>query len=331
MAQTDDIDAAERDRLATLFYARSLDPALEGEVHFLRHVPLIAPAPDCAPSSQYWTSLVIYARRTCRRLFFEHVEKAFRVAAKQDATYQGLPERAKSEVPWRIINEALGPLDDSLIPPDLRKPAGHQRVQAAAAPHAPDEAGVETAGAYALRTVDARLKRTSDHASELRSLLHTKAVRWQVIRREKATMEQCVSNLRRHSPFISHRDNNEYLICGFARHEDTLYLMGFNLAQVEKRIVLGTGGISVPYSEFLRIRDEAHARDPNIKFRPLVLDYGSYFSVKNLSAFRILPARPVESISALYPEEFDEDAIRRLITSEFEKAAAAATPTGQGR
>jgi len=313
------LTAEEHERLVQLFYDR-LGAPNAADVTFIREVQLISSVPDCQRSSQYWTGLVVYGRLLCRSTFLERLEQTVREWIDGDADLKSLPRDARRELMFRVLGAVLGPLVEAEIPEDLasngsfRDFAGRSvRLVRRGA-----DGVVVTPGMDALRTVDARLRATRDIDAELVSLLRTRGVRWRVLRRKEVRGEECTRLLSRRVPFVAHRGETDYMVCGFASDHGTTYLMSFDVAKSELQVVLGGGATSVPYSRFLAIEREAKARDPNITFDPHFGDYKAYFSRKNLPGFRLLPLRESEIISVLDPEDLDADVLRDIVRAEAE-------------
>jgi len=315
--------------LARLLYERMNDPTFRGEVRFIRSVPLISSTPDIRSSSQYYTSLILHARHVTEALFHGQVNQLFVKALQADSQAQGVGTRFRMQAATRVLEEVFG-RGDELTPdvtgvrendhPNDERRHHHQHYASTAVGFKPTRLE-QTTGLHALKTIDERLRRGGEPHAELINAIGTKGVEWRIYDHEAVDADQCKRFIARSIPFVTHRDRGALLVCGYATYEGTTYLMAFDLATIERRVSLGTGGGGgMTYSEYRELEKQVRDRDPIVELDPLFWDYKSYFSVKNLACFRLTPVRSSETVTAIYPAKLREPEVSALISVELDRA-----------
>ena len=326
--------------LVRLLYEGQNDPDFEGEVRFLRGVPLISRAPNTRPESQYYTSLILHARHVGEILFHAKIQQLFTQTVLEDDQSRKLSGRLRMQAAYAVLHRVLGMGDDSTTSPvgtgrpdKVPNPVDeahaqqhtHDRLR-----YAPMRVGFSpthlevTTGLHILMNIDARLRRSPEQHAAILDAIGTTGIRWRVYDREAVNHEKCKRFLSLSIPFVAHRGEHELLVCGYAIYDGVTYLMGFDLSKIERRVSLGGGSGGMSYSQYLKRRDEVKARggNPIIELDPLFWDYKSYFSVKNLDCFRLTPLRDRETVTALYPVGLDSEKVVSIIRDELEKAKA---------
>lgn len=351
--------AAQRELERTL-YEGMFNPDFEGEVRFISAVPLISRAPDTRPASQYYTALLMQAEHSIESLFYTRVQQLFSEAVAADPQVGTMRKGFRLAAAGRVLKAVFGEREwlSAFRPAGEEEEHAEAPRQAAAegesehvhadgvAAHdasaelpavvptstdpcramLPLPAGFQasateaTTGLACLKRVDEALWKNG--RADLNQILPMEAVEWRIYDRRPAPQAQYERFISRGVPFVVHRGELDYLICGLAKHADRTYLMGYDLAAIERRVSLSSSGASVTYSEYVRLADEkrAQGKDPLVEFDPLFWDYKSYFSVKNLGSFRLVPADGPETVTALYPMSLKEDQVRTIIAGELETA-----------
>jgi len=320
--------------LVRLMYEGQNDPDFDGEVRFLRGVPLISRAPNTRPESQYYTSLILSARHMTEGMLYPKIRQLFTEVLLQDEDARKVGRRMRMRAAGRAINLIFGK-ESGLATFDPEHSPGNAGEDQRSHEH-PHEQGTPmrigfsasrlevTTGLQVLFKVDAHLRNATDMKESLLGALGTEGIDWRIYNRETVDSEHCKRFISRFVPFVAHRHEGDLLVCGYCTYKGVSYLMGFDIGKIERRVTLGGGGASVTYSQYVKRKDEAQARgdDPVIKLDPLFWDYKSYFSIKNLDCFRITPVRDTEKVTALYPKGFDKEKVVSIIRDELEKAKA---------
>jgi len=314
------IEAADRDleELERLFYEKRNDPTFEGKVVFLSGVPLIGADSACLPQSQYVASLLIRARGAAMARFRARVTQACKdVRAESGATpptgrfRADACENALGRVFGKedVVADAVWDRDDRSRPRSLTD-----------ALRVPTKSDVTT-GLELLRKVDPYV-RARPSFEGVRTVLATDGVRWHMHERSATSIEQCEKYIDTGAPFLLHRSEGDVLVCGYAQYQGTTYWMGYDPAALERRVTLGYTSGSVTYSRYLQLLEENQARSTPLKIDPLFWDFESYFSSKNLAAFRLQPAATEETTSVIYPEGIDEERLSVIVEEEMTAARA---------
>jgi hypothetical protein len=319
--------------LARLLYEGQNDPDFEGEVRFLRGVPLISRAPNMRSESQYYTSLILHARHMTEGMLYAEIRQLFTVALSQDKVVPKPSGRLRMQASNRALNRIFGK-EDSLANAWVQKPIPNSVEDRHGHPHPHDHGQPEpmrvgfsasrldvTTGLQTLLKVDSYMENTSDKKAALIGALGTDGVNWRIYDNETVGREHYERFISRFVPFVAHRDEGNLLVCGYCTYEGVSYLMGFDVTAIERRVSLGSSA-GMPYSKYLQVKKERLARNPNDILDPLFWDYTSFFSRKNLDCFRLTPARETENVTALYPIGFDKEKVVTIIRDELEKAKA---------
>ncbi|GFO81510.1 MAG: hypothetical protein A49_11370 [Methyloceanibacter sp.] len=328
---------ADLQTLERVLYEEGNKPDFEGEMHFIPGVPLISRTPDTLPESQYLTSLILHARHVAEGMLHAPLQQQYVQVTSESNENRNLTGRIKSQVAAVVFQRVFGAGGD-LTPPiagiqgSMKGAGGHHDHDHGDMPHShshqhysPTPVGYSssllevTTGLHALLKVDARLREAQEQRVAITDLIGTSAIVWRVFEHEKVDREHYERFLSRSVPFVAHRRDGDFLVCGYATYKGSTFLMAFDLATIERRVSLGGGG-SVTYSEYLKLKQTAAARDPAIGLDPLFWDYTSYFSSRNLDCFLLSPADSVETITALYPIGLDTEKVSQIITDELQKA-----------
>lgn len=349
--------SAQRELERTL-YEGMFNPDFEGEVRFISAVPLISRTPEVRPASQYYTALLMQAEYSIESLFYARVRQLFTEAVGADPEVPAMRKGLRLEAAGRVLLAVFGEREwlsaFRLAADDEEHAESHRQVpdgEAADHVHAEGAPGHEhalpelsapvsaakdpcrsmiplpagfqashtetTTGLHCLQRVDQELWK--EGRPELSRVLPMDAVQWRVYDHEPAPPHQCERFIARGIPFVAHRGESDYLICGWAKLGERVYLMGYDLAAIERRVSLSNSGASVTYSEYVRLAEEkrGQGKDPMVELDPLFWDYKSYFSVKNLGSFRVLAADGPEVVTALYPTGLNEERVRAIIAAEL--------------
>jgi len=300
-----------------MFYERRNDPTFDGTVRFISGVPLISADPACLATSQYATSILLWARQSAIARFHAQISDACRTALRADPGENAPTRKFRTEVFENVHTRAFG--RDEILTHALFEDPSQQRPQSAAdAIRVPSRSEVTT-GLHVLRRVDPIIRHSAG-IEGIRELLETGAVRWRLLQRSQVSSARGQKFIDAGVPFLLHQNNDELLVCGYATHSNTVYWLSYDLAKLERRVTLGYTSGSVPFSRYLELVAENRKRDQPLEIDPLFWDYQSYFSIQNLSAFRLQPAKEEESVSAVYSDGVDEARLQLIIDEELTNA-----------
>jgi hypothetical protein len=319
-----------------LLYEKMNDPTFEGDLRFIRGVPLISGAPECANESQYLTSLVLHAKYGAQAQFLPPVAGIVSAYFNENSALLALTEPLRLQIAERVYERVLG-VGRAGVAPGCTTPSDGDSTARHVHDHAtqhhchplttevrvgfsPSRSELTT-GLHALREVDARLRASVDKQATVPQILATEGLSWSVYYREAKPLELCRRLIDRLIPFILHEGGRNLLVCGYANYRTTTYWMAYDLAAIERRVSIGGGSGSIPYSEFRRRESELRDRDPLLD--PLFWDYTSYFVVPNLPAFSLVAVdREPSVITALFPGVLDEKAVTSVVEQEARAASA---------
>jgi hypothetical protein len=316
--------------LERLLYERMNDPTFDVDLRFIRGVPLISRTSEFAPDSQYYTSLLLQARQAASSLFSNEISQFVlgRLDSRPDVRSLR-PERV--EIMAHAMRRSVGDRSAGLwaaLPawgphPHQHAPDGshsHGREERAPAPAIPGfvvSRGEATTGLHALAVVDASLRTAADRRGALLGLLGAPGIRWQFVDRDPRPSNVLRRYIDKSIPFVLHREQGDLLVCGYARHGATTYLMGYDLMLIERKVTLSSGGGGLSYSEYRRFVREAQDPGSEMKLDPLFWDYTSYFSSTNLPSFRLVPVEGSLLVTAIYPTGIDNEFVDRILNEEI--------------
>lgn len=312
------IAAADQDleELERLFYEKRNDPTFEGKVIFLSGVPLIGSDPGCLQQSQYVASFLIWARGAAYGCFHARVTEACSTVRAEPGSM--LPTgRFRADACEKTVCRVFGRED--VVTDALWDRADRSRPRSLNdALLVPTKSDVTT-GLQILRKVDPYVRASPSFAG-VRSVLATDSILWHMHERNATSVEQCEKYIDTGVPFLLHRSEGDALVCGYAQYQGTTYWMCYDLAKIERRVTLGYTSGSVTYSRYLQLMEDNQAQSTPLKIDPLFWDFESYFSSRNLSAFRLRPAATEETTSVIYPEGIDEERLSVIVQEEMTTA-----------
>lgn len=311
-------DTDEMQVLARLFYEHRNDPLFDGSVVFISGIPLISSDPGCVEDSQYLASALLSARGRAISQYNSQVAEKYREVERTELGRDSLGRRVRTDALNRVHARVFG--EQSTLSEALFESASHPHPHAALNPTAMPSRTEVTTGLHMLRKVDQVLKKHGDLGATINELLATEVIDWHIEDRGTMTGQQCRKLIESYVPFLLHRDDRDYLVCGLGEYEENTYWMGYDLAELERRVTLGYTSGSVSFSRYFELVAENESRKEPLKIDPLFWDYESYFSVKNLSAFRLLHARDKESVTVVYAKGLDEERLESIIREETQKA-----------
>ena len=290
-----------------------------GKMMFLQGILLPAHDPACRPESQYLTSALISARNATQIGAQKNLRETFKAATQDIAPKLGRKIRlaAYNRILTRVIGER-SPLAEAI--PESAEPPKPQHILFPAHELNECSSSETTQGVHMLKWTDQKLRAAHDIEALATQLLQTEAIHWGIIEKSEANAEECKSIVNALSPFMLYRNDKSFIVCGYAQPDETLYWMAYDLSCLELKVTLGYTSGHVTFSRYKKLLVENQSRPNPVKITPLFWDFTSYFSIKNMGAFRLLPARDTEIVTALYLESLDDADLHRILEEELKVA-----------